>query len=512
MTTTTIKPYPEHDGDRHLRPAAYYALALLAGTIGLSASYVTVQLFALAIQATEQEGMARELLTLTAALFVAAELAAMFVAGLVPVRRLRALRWQLIACAAALVAFEAVSLYGARVALAQSADARADAGAGRVEQLRASIEANRSSAAALVAAGQRSSQSAIASSRADGAQSIRDAAALEADTRRMAAELAQLQAARAPTATTVFGESGVIALSVAQSLLISCIGLLFIGAAGVLARAARDAQGTAQAAALPAQVAALATDAPDAPDAPTAKTDALPSRTDASTDAVPVAAAALAPAAPVRQAMRVAVEQTQATPRGTAAAVPSWRRYTLPALAAGAGLATLGASLAHAEPMQTPARSADALAGHVDALVIDAAALPAQVAALATDAPDASTAKTDASTDAVPVAAAALVPDAVDAPQAGTDAPTTAPVDALADAPMQAAALVDAPTDDGARFLRVKAGIEAGRIKPSLRAIYAAEGASQEVARRYLVELEQAGVIERAGRGYRLTTQEGGQA
>jgi hypothetical protein len=32
----------------------------------------------------------------------------------------------------------------------------------------------------------------------------------------------------------------------------------------------------------------------------------------------------------------------------------------------------------------------------------------------------------------------------------------------------------------------VKDGIEAGRIKPSLRAIYAAEGASQEVAQRNL--------------------------
>ena len=85
-----------------------------------------------------------------------------------------------------------------------------------------------------------------------------------------------------------------------------------------------------------------------------------------------------------------------------------------------------------------------------------------------------------------------LVTAAADAPQAGTDAP-----------------------DDDARFLRVRVGIEAGRIKPSLRAIYAAEGASQEVARRYLVDLEQAGVIERAGRGYALratTAKKGGEA
>ncbi|WP_300052982.1 hypothetical protein [Malikia sp.] len=46
-------------------------------------------------------------------------------------------------------------------------------------------------------------------------------------------------------------------------------------------------------------------------------------------------------------------------------------------------------------------------------------------------------------------------------------------------------------TPDGARFKRLKDGIEVGRIKPSLRAIYAVEGASQEVARRYLLALEQ---------------------
>ncbi|MEO0003654.1 MAG: hypothetical protein RLZZ22_1346 [Pseudomonadota bacterium] len=494
MTPTTIKPYPERDGDRHLRPAAYYALALLAGTIGLSASYVTVQLFALAIQATEQEGMARELLTLTAALFVAAELAAMFVAGLVPVRRLRALRWQLIACAAALVAFEAVSLYGARVALAQSADARADAGAGRVEQLRASIEANRSSAAALVAAGQRSSQSTIASSRADGAQSIRDAAALEADTRRMAAELAQLQATRAPTATTVFGESGVIALSVAQSLLISIIGLLFIGAAGVLARAARDAR-TALAPMHPAAlIDAPTTTAADAlaptaaPAAALAETDALApmhltALADAPTDAPPVTAAP--------KPLPVAVKQTQAAPKGIPPAVPSWGRYALPASALAAGAGLLMPYTAQAETVQPQAQAA----------AIEAAPAQRQAQATVTDA----AAETDALAPMHPTAPTDALADAP-----ATDAPMQA--DALTDAPAVTAAPNAARNDDEARFLRVKAGIEAGRIKPSLRPIYAAEGASQEVARRYLVELEQAGVIERAGRGYRLTTQEGGKA
>ena len=393
------------DKDRHLSPPAYCALAGLAGVIGLSASYVTIKLFALAIQATEPEGSARELLTLAATLFVVAELAACFLVGLLPVRRLRALRWQLSACALALVAFEAVSLYGARVVLLQTADAQVGSVRVQADQLRASIEANRRSADALLAAGQHSSQSVIASSRADGARSIRDAAALEGEARRLAAELARLEAERKPTARGVFGESGVIALAVAQSLLMSCIGLLFLGAAGALVRAARDAASTA------------------APMHPDAVVDAPLAMTDAP-DAVPVAA-----------------PQSQGLPRGAIAAVlPSWGRY---ALVAGAGLATLGA--AQAAPQQIHA------------------AAPA------------------------------------DAPQAATDAPIDAP-QAVIDAP------ADASGDDAARFLRVKAGIEAGRIKPSLRAIYAAEGASQQVARRYLGQLLADGVIvdQGRGRGYRL--------
>ena len=136
---------------------------------------------------------------------------------------------------------------------------------------------------------------------------------------------------------------------------------------------------------------------------------------------------------------------------------------------------------------------------------------PRQAQATAT--PDAPTA--DVSTT--------LHPPVVTTMQAGSTALATAQV---GDAPAQtttpprrtrrtaaprAAAMRDTGVgqDDGARFLRVKEGIEAGRIKPSLRGIYAAEGASQEVARRYLAELEQAGVIEKQGRGYRLATRTG---
>jgi hypothetical protein len=302
------------DGDQHLSPRAYRALAVLAGIIGLAASYVTVRLFALAIQATEQEGAARELLTLAAVLFVSAELAACFIAGLLPVQRLRALRWQLTAFALALVAFEAVSIYGARVALVQAADARAEASTGHAKQLRTSI------------------------------------------------------------------------------------GMVFLGAAGALARAARDARGIA-----------------------------TPMHTPASTDA-----AQTPTAAPVRALM--AVEQSQGAPSGTVPAVPGrLHRYALPSLAAGAGLLTCGTAMAA----------------------------------------------------------------------------STAPATESTNAPTAEQPLDDRSASDADRFERVRKGIEAGRIKPSLRGIYAAEGASQQVAARYLSDLERAGVIELTGRGYRLATSTG---
>ena len=420
MTPTTIKPHPERDGDSHLHPRAYHALAVLAGVIGLSASYVTVQLFALAIQATEQEGTARELLTLAAALFVAAELVAMFVAGLLPVHRLRALRWQLITCAVALVAFEAVSLYGARVVLIHATDAQANATQGRAEALRSRIEANRRNAATLLAAGEFSSRSILPSSRAEGARSIRDAAAMEADTARLATELEQVEAARAPTATAVFGETGVIALAVAQSLLISGICLLFVGAAGALARAARDARGTA----------------------------------------TPAAAAVATPAQP----QRIATPQAQATPKGTTAAVPNWRRYALPASAVAAGAGAGLVAMAPAPSFAAPSYSAPL------------ASVPTVTA--------------QSQQPAMTVTAESQPKRA--APRKRVTVEVGSKLDS------------GVGEHDGHRYRRIRAAVVAGNLKPSVRALQAEEGGGTAIVRAYLQELEREGIVTRTGKGYKL--------
>jgi len=54
------------------------------------------------------------------------------------------------------------------------------------------------------------------------------------------------------------------------------------------------------------------------------------------------------------------------------------------------------------------------------------------------------------------------------------------------------------------RYERVKAGVLAGQIKPSVRGIQAVEGGGKEVVSRYIKKLAQDNVIEREGRGWRL--------
>ncbi|MDD2730138.1 hypothetical protein [Malikia sp.] len=435
-----------HEHDAHLPAWAYRALALVAAVIGLAASGVTARFFIIGLERTEADSLARDVLILAGVLMVVTELAAFFIAALVPRRQLRALRWQLTMCALLLVGFEFATIAVTQIVLAKSADAVHDGTSGRIAHLKSSIDAQRATAAALVATGSRSGQSTIASSRAEGVQALREASRIEGRTAALSAELAQLQAEQRPTLKAVLGESLTLAYQCARAGLITVMGLVMFAASGALLRAGRQ----------------------------TGRTLAV---------AGPVAPAA------------VAAPQTQATPKGTTAALPTWRRYALPAsaLAAGAGLAAMA---------PTPAQAIEA---------------PMQTQETAT--PDAPT--TDVSTTLHPSVVTPLHHSVVTTLQAGSTALVTEQVDnapaqtttptrkARRAAAPRAAAMRDTGVgeDDGARFLRVKEGIEARRIKPSIRAIYSAEGASQQVARRYLLALEQAGIIELAGqgKGYRLT-------
>ena len=403
--------------DSPLFRTTYFFLAALAGVIGLATSVITARFFVIGLERTEADSTTREVLILAGVLMIVVELAAFFIAALLPRRQLRALRWQLTACAVLLVGFEFATIATTQMVMAQSADAVHDGTSGRIASLKATIAGQRAAAAALVATGTRSGQSVIASSRAEGAQALREAARIEGRTAALSAELERLQAAQRPTLTTVLGEPLTLAYNCARAGLITVMGLVMFAAAGALLRAGRQVKASA----LPALVPAFASSAP-------------------------------------------------ALPRGAVPAVPTGRRW-----AAAAGL---GGAAAMAAPAF--------------------AAVPTMIA------------------PAVPIAASAstsMHTGALTSMQSDADAPM---VDAVA-APTKKARRAAAPRagsvrdtgvgeNDGARFLRVKEGVEAGRIKPSQRAIYAAEGASQQVARRYLGQLLADGVIveQGRGRGYRV--------
>lgn len=102
---------------------------------------------------------------------------------------------------------------------------------------------------------------------------------------------------------------------------------------------------------------------------------------------------------------------------------------------------------------------------------------------------------------------AADMPAAKTPVPASTAAKTLHPESTQPEKPkMQRAAMQDSGVgvDDGNRFLRVREGILSGEIKPSLREIWKAFRASQRVATRYLVKMEEAGEITRGPRGYAL--------
>lgn len=235
--------------DSHLPRWAYRLLSVAAAVIGLACSAITAKFFIIGLERTESDGLAREALILAGVLMIVVELAAFGMAALLPRERLKALRTRLIWTGVALVIFEVATIYAVQVALVGSSDAAHQGTSSRIAHLEASIAQNRKTAAALVATGARSGESQHASSRADGAQALREAARIEQRNAALSAELSQLQAGQHPTLTTVFGEAGMIWYSVARSVLIVGMGLVMFAAAGALLRAGRAASVAGSAAA-----------------------------------------------------------------------------------------------------------------------------------------------------------------------------------------------------------------------------------------------------------------------
>ena len=391
-------PHVTVEQNEHLPAWAYKLLAILIGMVGLAASAVTANFFIIGLLKLEADALARDALIAAGVLMIVAEVLAFSVAALLPRARLASLRRRLTVFGLALLAFEGVTIYATQVALAQAASADTQASLTRIENLRAAIDGQRASATALRSNAERQSASQYSWVRADGAKSLREAVAIEANISHQAAELSGLQAAQRPTLTGILGQEGLAAYSVARALLISSVGIMMCAASGALLQARRSV-------------------------------NAAPAAHDKDTVAV-------SPAAP-----------------------------KVPMLLAGGGryanavLAPIAVSLA-----------APALSAPVPVISMPAAAqrLPA--------------------VKKLQAAAPALASD--DTPKPRT----------------KRASLQDCGVGqhDGARFVRLRAAILKGEIKPTQREIWKAVRASQRVAARYLAEMEAAGELKREGKRYVL--------
>lgn len=229
----------QHEHNTHLPAWAYFALAFITAAIGLAASGVTAQFFVIGLQQLEADELARDALVAAGILMILTELAAFGLAALLPTQRLRALRWQLMACGVLLVGFEGVTIYATQIALARTSEnAHASIGS-RISNLEQTIAAQRASAAALRAAGARDAESKYPWIRANSAETLRQAVAIERRMEPLSAELQKLHAQQRPTLKDALGDAGVLWYSVVRSLLISIMGLVMFGASGALLRAAR---------------------------------------------------------------------------------------------------------------------------------------------------------------------------------------------------------------------------------------------------------------------------------
>ncbi|GAB3357918.1 MULTISPECIES: hypothetical protein [Giesbergeria] len=215
---------------------AVIALALLAAAIGLAASAVTADFFVLGLQQTEADAAARQAMAVAGLLMIAAEVAAFFIAALLP--RGHSLRPLLLTAGALLLAFECVTVFATQHALVQAGTAAQAGQLARIEHLRTSIAQAQANAASLSATAQEQVGSRFIGQRQDGAQTLRTAQELQQQADTQAQELAGLLASQRPTLADTFGQTGMLVYTVARAVLICVMGLVMCAAAGALLRAA----------------------------------------------------------------------------------------------------------------------------------------------------------------------------------------------------------------------------------------------------------------------------------
>lgn len=221
----------------HLSPKIYKALAAVSAFIGLSFSAVTGHFFVLGLQRMEPNETARDALAIAGLLMIAAEVAAFFIAALLPIKIMRSLRWLLLGMGLLLVIFEAVTVFATQQVLVQSSEASRAGTQARIDYLHSSISKAQQSAIAMRQTAQEQVGSRFINQRQDGAQLLQSAQALEAQADAQAVELARLLAQQQHTLAQALGHHGVLAYSTARAVLMSITGLVMMSTAGVLLRA-----------------------------------------------------------------------------------------------------------------------------------------------------------------------------------------------------------------------------------------------------------------------------------
>lgn len=426
-----------------LSPGTAILIGATAFAVGIAINVDNAKFFAHGIELIMPEGALRDTRIEAGYLMVIAELLFFFLAAMVRGPGSAGWRTAFTAMALALAVFETVTIYSTQAAIGRAGVAEVTGTDSRIEQLQASIAQQRETARALRASGERSAASEYRDSRIAGMQAIDRAAALEARTALLSAELGTLHASRRPTMESILGQDGAQAHNAAFSILLMLSGMLLTSSAGWFVGNAR-----------------MGWAARKLGDA------GRWARDGAAKVAVPAAAAGVVAMSPAAFAAPAA---THPTPPAMAAAAPSPSsiRYSVPLAAAPTMPTVTVADRAHAS---TPAP--------VDRTH---ASTPAQAERAEVDAvqPEPVTRKASRSQRRAPRVTRVEDGQKLDTGTEGKAA---------------------------ARYQRVRAAVASGQVKPSVRAIQSAEGGGTVVVRRYLQTLVDEGLIERKpnGQGYAL--------
>ena len=222
-------------------------LLAFAVSIGVWASHVNLEFFKHGATALEADLSLRDLVITAAYLLVVAEMASFLLAGLMPGRELFARRWALYGVAGAVLAFDVGTITAVQISITSRDAIGQDAIAQQIDDIRKRIASIESSAAQLSAAAEKETSSNNQWVQVQGAKDAKEAARLKSTVSPLYDQISALESQRRPALMGVFcaldpdesctvGKRLSIGYVVARGLLVSCIGLVFFGAAGAIFR------------------------------------------------------------------------------------------------------------------------------------------------------------------------------------------------------------------------------------------------------------------------------------